>query len=107
MFHFADIHGLIFFILKNAQNATDASIMEVARATVCFEGMDTRCLQEIFARFFRHKFESSVLLFRLFCMHLRSKAPTGQSRHQVNLSRKIRSGSAMMRLNLIFRLICF
>ena len=35
VFH-ADIHGSPFFILKNAQNATDASIMEVARATVCF-----------------------------------------------------------------------
>ena len=35
LFH-ADIHGSPFFILKNAQNATDASIMEVARATVCF-----------------------------------------------------------------------
>ena len=35
---------------------------------------------------------------------LRSKAPTGQSRHQVNLSR-VRSGSAMMRLDLIFRSI--
>ena len=35
VFH-ADIHGSPFFILKNAQNATGASITEVASATVCF-----------------------------------------------------------------------
>ena len=35
VFH-ADTHGSPFFILKNAQNATDASITEVASATVCF-----------------------------------------------------------------------
>ncbi|MDI1495956.1 MAG: hypothetical protein K8823_1264 [Cenarchaeum symbiont of Oopsacas minuta] len=35
VFH-ADIHGSPFFILKNAQNATKASMTEVAYATVCF-----------------------------------------------------------------------